>query len=48
MKKIIIALAIVFVSGTVVLSTQVGNLKPAVNDIKVTFYDYQKELSSGD
>lgn len=47
MKKIIIAIAIVL-TGVVTLSTKVGNIKPAVNNIKVTFYDYQKELASAD
>lgn len=48
MKKIVIALAIVFVTGIVAISTWIGNIKPAVNDMKVTFYNYQKELASGD
>lgn len=48
MKKIAIAIAIVLVTGVVAISTQVGNLKPALNSMKVTFYDYQKELASGD
>jgi hypothetical protein len=48
MKKIIIAIAIVFVAGVAAVSTQVGNQKPALNLIKINFYDYQKELASGD
>ena len=46
MKKIIIAAALI--TGVVAASTQVGNIKPALNSIKVTYYDYQKELSSAD
>ena len=46
MKKIIIAVALV--TGIVAASTQVGNIKPALNSMKVTYYDYQKELASGD
>ena len=48
MKKISIAIAVVFVTGVVAVSTQVGNIKPALNSMKVTIYGYQKELASGD
>jgi uncharacterized membrane protein len=47
MKKIVIVAAIAL-TGVVALSTQVGNMKPTINSIKVTFYDYQKALASGD
>jgi len=48
MKKIIIAATVIFTSG--VLSLYVNN-KPSQSSsaaIKITFYDYKKELGSGD
>jgi len=48
MKKIIVAAVIIFTSG--VLSLYVNN-KPSQSTsatIKATFYDYKKELGSGD
>lgn len=47
MKTIVIAIAIVL-TGVVALSTHFGNKKPTINNTKVTFYDYQKELANGD
>jgi hypothetical protein len=48
MKKIIIAAAIVSITGLTALYTQVGKMKPSLYQIKITFYDQQKELSSAD
>jgi hypothetical protein len=48
MKKIIIAAAIISITGLAALYTQVGNTKPSLSEIKITFYDHQKELSSAD
>ena len=48
MKKIIIAAAIVCITGLAALYTRIGNIKPALSEIKITFYDHQKELSSAD
>jgi len=48
MKKIIIAAAIIFTSG--VLSLYINNKPSQLTSaaIKINFYDYKKELGSGD
>ena len=48
MKKIIVAAAVILTSG--VLSIYINNkpLQSASAAVKINFYDYKKELGSGD
>jgi len=48
MKKIIIAAALIFITGVVTLYTRQGNVQATSNTIKINFFSYNKELASGD
>jgi hypothetical protein len=48
MKKIIVAAAIIFTSGFLSLYINNKSSQSSSATIKVTFYDYKKELGSGD
>jgi cell division protein FtsL len=48
MKRVIIAAALVFVAGFVSVYTKQVRVQNTNNTVKVTFFNYQKELASGD
>jgi len=48
MKKIIIAVAVIFTSGILTLCVNQKSVQPTSAVIKQSFYDCKKELASGD
>jgi hypothetical protein len=48
MKKVIIAAAVIFASGILSLYVNENIVHPTSATIKHNFYDYKKELASGD
>jgi hypothetical protein len=48
MKKILIAAALIFTTGIVSLCINNNNVQSTSNAIQQTFFNYQKELASGD
>jgi len=47
MKKILIAAAVIF-STAVIVYTRDNGVQSATNNLQNTFFNYQKELASGD
>jgi len=48
MKKILIAAAVIFSIGMVSLYTSQNSVQTTANTIQQNFFNYQKELASGD
>ena len=48
MKKIIVAAAVIFTSGLLSLYVNNKGIQNTPTTIKQSFYDYKKELASGD
>jgi len=48
MKKILIAAAVIFTTGIVSLYISNNNVQLTTGTIQQTFFNYQKELASGD
>jgi len=48
MKKIVIAAVVIFTSGILTLCVNQKNVQSTSTVIKQSFYDYKKELASGD
>jgi hypothetical protein len=48
MKRVIIAAALIFVSGLISVYTKQVKVQSSFNTVKVSFFNYQKEVANGD